>query len=339
MAYRALFGLIALAAMHSWSAAAAAADAPPTPIFVEAKIPQGPGLPSGSTHEIAFAPNGDLWVTQQNQDRLVHRHRNGRFESFDMGQGNGPHGIGFDRAGTIWLTFEFSNKLAHIDTRGHVLATYPIPTDTVALAGPHGLTIARDGLIWWTGKEGGVIGRFDPKAKRFAIFKLDQADSTPIYISEVSDGSLWFTELTASAIGRITQQGKLTEITLPAANSRPIAILQGPDHKIWFSMEHASAFGTISLAGTDLKTYPVSPAGAEPAALAFDAKGHPWIQYMTPDMIARIQPDMTTIPYCIHPSCAAPPTAMMHRIRLGPDHLLWFTELGLDTVGTITKGY
>jgi streptogramin lyase len=104
-------------------------------------------------------------------------------------------------------------------------------------------------------------------------------------------------------------------------------------------MEHASAFGTIGLDGKDLKTYPVTLAGAEPAALAFDAKGHPWIQYMTPDMIARIEPDMRVIPYCIHPSCTAAPTAMMHRLRLGPDHLLWFTELELDTVGKITSGY
>jgi virginiamycin B lyase len=337
MAYRAAFALLALAALHPLSATAA--KAPPTPTFAEAKIPQGPDLPTGSTHEIAFAPNGDLWVTQQNQDRLVHRHPNGTFESFDMGQGNGPHGIGFDRAGTIWLTFEFSNKIVQVDTHGQVLAAYPIPTDTVALAGPHGLTIARDGLIWWTGKEGGVIGRFDPKAKKFGVFKLAQADSSPIYISEVSDGSLWFTELTASAIGRITNKGQLTEIALPAADSRPIAILEGPDHKVWFSMEHASAFGTIGLDRKNLKTYPVTPAGAEPAALAFDAKGHPWIQYMTPDMIARIEPDMSTIPYCIHPSCTPAPTAMMHRLRLGPDHLLWFTELGLDTVGKITSGY
>ena len=114
MAGRWLLALVALGMSQS----ALAADAPPPPTFVEAKIPQPPGLPTGSTHEIAFGPNGDLWVTQQNQDRLVHRHRNGTFESFDMGQGNGPHGIDFDRAGTLWLTFEFSNKIVRVDTRG-----------------------------------------------------------------------------------------------------------------------------------------------------------------------------------------------------------------------------
>ena len=332
-------GWLVLALVAIWELPAVAADGPPAPEFAEYKIPAAPGEPTGSTHEIAFAPNGDIWVTQQNQSRLVHRRADGKIETFDMGDGNGPHGIGFDKAGTIWLTFEFSNKIVHVDARGHVLVAYPIPTDTVAHAGPHGLTIARNGMIWWTGKEGGVIGRFDPKTEKFTLFKLAHADSAPIYISEMSDRSLWFTELQENAIGRITPQGRLTEITLPAENSRPIAILEGPDHRVWFSMEHASAFGTISLAGTGMKTYPVTPAGAEPAALAFDAQGHPWIQYMTPDMIARIEPDMTTIPYCIHPSCSVAPTAMMHRIRLGPDHRLWFTELALDTIGRIESGY
>ena len=56
-------------------------------------------------------------------------------------------------------------------------------------------------------------------------------------------------------------------------------------------------------------------------------------------MIGRINSDMSVTPYCIHPNCKAPPSAIMHRIHLGPDKRLWFTELGLDRIGEIVSGY
>jgi len=312
------------------------------PKFAEFSIANPPGYPHGSTHEFTFGKHGDLWITQQNQARLIHL-RNGKLTAFVLGkpgpQGPGPHGIEVDHDGNLWLTFQFTNRIVKVSPEGKILAEYPIPTKTVANPGPHGLTVASDGDVWWTGKEGGVIGKLDPKTAHFSLYQLRNPASQPIYISEASDHNLWFTELTNNAIGRITPAGKITEITLPGTNSRPIAILEGPDRKMWFTMEHGHGFGTVDRDGHGLKTYRANPPTAEPAGLAFDRYGHPWLQYMTPDMIGRIHPDMSVTPYCIHPSCNAPPSAVMHRIHLGPDNRLWFTELGLDRIGKIVSGY
>lgn len=45
----------------------------------------------------------------------------------------------------------------------------------------------------------------------FTEFKLSMTDSTPLGIAAGPDGALWFTELYANKIGRITTTGVLTE--------------------------------------------------------------------------------------------------------------------------------
>jgi virginiamycin B lyase len=311
------------------------------PRFEDYRIPNPPGVETGSTHELAFSPEGDVWVTQQKQGRLVRIRRSGKITALPLGEpGDGPHGIDIDRGGRLWLSLEFANRIVQADGEGTVLASYPIPVRAGRpAAGPHGLVVARDGSVWWAGKGGGVIGRLNPRSGRHKIYRLPNPASQPIYITQVSDGNLWFTELNNNAIGRITPDGHITEYRLPGTDSRPIVVVEGPDRRVWFTMEAGHGFGTITRDGRQMRTYPANPASAKPAGLAFDRNGRPWLQYMTPDMIARVEPDMSVTPFCIRATCKGPPRAVMHRIDLGPDGLLWFTELGLDRVGKIVSGY
>jgi streptogramin lyase len=67
------------------------------------------------------------------------------------------------------------------------------------------------------------------------------------------------------------------------------------------------------------------------AGLAFDPAGGMWLNYSQPDLVARVNPDLSVDEYPI-------PTqnAVMHRIIEGPDHnSLWFTELAGDEIGTL----
>ena len=124
---------------------------------VEFSIPDGGKSTAGSTHEIAFAPDGSTWVTQQAQARLVHMNSSGDMTFHDLPTGSGPHGIGFDPTGRLWITLEFANEIVRIGLDGEIVERYRIP---LAGAGPHGLAVAPDGRVWWTGKQGGVVGFF-----------------------------------------------------------------------------------------------------------------------------------------------------------------------------------
>jgi virginiamycin B lyase len=293
-------------------------DDPAGPAVREIELPKG-----GSTHELTLGPDGNVWVTQQNQANLVRVTPRGVIRVHSLPKGSGPHGIGFDRRGRLWLTFEFSNEIVELDQRGRILERHPIPGVD---AGPHGLHVARDGGVWWTGKEGDVVGRLDPETGRMRVFELPEADSAPIYIAEGCDG-MYFTELTGARIGRVTDDGAITEWATPTPQSRPIAVAPR-DCRVWFSEEAGHRFGVLDPRSGRIVEYPLRRRGDELASLAFDRRGALWLQHVKPDVFGRAGPDREVDDFPI-------PTekAKMHRIIAGPGGTMWFTELASDKVG------
>jgi virginiamycin B lyase len=281
---------------------------------------------AASTHELALGPDGNVWVTQQQQAKLVRVTPPGALRFYSLPAGSGPHGIAFDRRGDLWITLEFRDAIAEFDLQGDMLREYPIAQPG---AGPHGLTIARDGSVWWTGKEGNVIGRLDPRTGRMRLFALPHPGSTPIYIAAGCDG-MYFTELTGSRIGHITNGGRITEYRTPTPDSRPIAVAPR-DCRIWFSEETGHHFGVLDPHTGRITEYPLPHPGEYLASLAFDRSGTLWLAYSSPDVIGRVGARMIVQEFPI-------PTkqAILHRIILGPAGNMWFTELHADKVGYIT---
>jgi virginiamycin B lyase len=303
-----------------------------------------PGPKLGSTHEITVGPDGDLWITQQLQNRVVRLSLDGQFAFFPTGAGSLPHGIEFDAEGRLWVTFQGYNEIAQMDLKGNIVATHTIPYTN---SNPHGLTIASDGNVWFTGREGNVVGYYDPSTSGFKVFPLPNPNPNPnpelngnfpIYISEAPDGSMYFTDLLTSNVGRITPSGDLTFYSLPSKygppnNARPIAVEVRPDGVAVVTEESGHAYATITPDGT-VTEYPLTPGNAEGAAFTYDTAGTLWIQYNTPDAIGEVQPDGSVTPFPI-------PTldAVQHRITVGPDGSLWFTELNADKIGHMVTGH
>jgi virginiamycin B lyase len=320
-----------------------------------------PGMPSdpGSTHEITFDQNGGtvLWVTGQNYDTLVKVSLNGQLQLYSLPSGSGPHGIAFDAAGQLWVTLEFSGKIAKIDDNGNIVAEYdanlvcttcPQPINTH----PHGLGIGSDGAtVWYTGKATGTVGRVMPDGE-VENYALKNVGSVPIYIKAGPDGNMWVTELVGNAIARVTPEGSVTEFPIPTLNSRPIAIVPEPDGKaMWFSEEASDKVGRITFDGTITEyQVPKRQRNVILAALWFDNKGNLWTQQYVdennprpkgPDYIVRIDKSIVTtdpsrigkIPITFY----AVPTrqTVMHRIIQGPDQAMWFTELFANKVGRL----
>lgn len=321
MTGRSLPAALAVAAVLGLAGFAAEASARP-PKVTEIQLPKG-----GSTHELTVGPGAKVWVTQQKQGQLVRIAPNGRQRVFRLPTGSGPHGIDFDRSGGLWVTLEFANAIAKVDRRsGRILKRYPIPRRN---AGPHGLHVARNGRVWWTGKAGNVVGNVDPRTGRVRVFTLPTADSKPIYIAEGCDG-MYFTELTGSRIGRVTDAGTITEWVTPTRGSRPIAVAPR-NCRIWFSEEAGSHYGVLDPLTGMITEYPLTRPGDELTGLAFDGRGTLWLQHLRPDVIghAGAAGEVGAFPI---------PTkrAKMHRMIRGPGGRMWFTELATDKVGFFT---
>jgi virginiamycin B lyase len=289
-------------------------------------------LPLGSTHELALGPDGNVWVTQQDQSRLLRITPHGGVRYFPLAPGLGPHGIAFDRHDHMWITLQFVNEIAQVNLEGRITHTYPIPRP----AAPHGLAIADDGAVWWTGKYGGNIGRLNPRTGRMKIFPLPDRYSQPIYIKQ-GCGAMYFTELTHSRIGSITNSGTTKEYRTPTdppdGGSRPIAV--AIRHcKVWFTEERGHRFGVLDPNTGKITEYPIPRPTDELASLAFGPTGTLWLELNGPtgvDALGRVGADMKVSLFDV-----PTPNAVLHRIIFGPDGNMWLTELAADKVGYIT---
>lgn len=326
--------------------------------------------PGGSTHEITFdALRGStMWITGQNYDQVVQVNQNGGMTFYPQPTGSKPHGIEFDAAGHLWVTWEGSGMIVWLDQlSGKPLQTLDVNLPCPSCAGgklnthPHGLAVAKDGkTLWFTGKSTGTVGKVVPTTGNVTTYDLPTVGSVPIYVRASSDGTMWVTELVGNAIASIDATGKVTEYPIPTYNSRPIAIV--PDPKVpgvmWFSEEAGNRVGRIDpKASPAIVEYPLplTQSNVILAGLAFDSAGNLWVQQYinqnnpTPanpsptggDYVIRIDKaitgitsgDISRVPITYY---KVPSTqTIMHRIVQGPDGNIWFTELGVNKVGKL----
>jgi virginiamycin B lyase len=319
------------------------------------------GSATGSTHEITFNEKGgkDIWITGQNEDKVVRVTLDGKMMFYDMPLGSGPHGIEFDADGRVWVTLEFAGKIVRLDQNGRIdkaydvrlaCATCPAPLDSH----PHGMGFAPDKrTIWYTGKATGTVGKITPDGK-IQTFQLPTVGSVPIYVKAGPDKNMWVTELVGNVIARVTQAGKVDEFCIPTHNSRPIAIVPGPDGNMWFSEEAGNKVARIDMQG-NITEYPVPMKQPNMilAGLSFDNQKNLWVQQYVDqnnpvpagtDYIIKIDKAILTTAPSNLPSSAFTfypvPTkeTVFHRIIQGPDGNMWFTEMKADKVGKLITG-
>src|SRR5205814_358315 len=73
--------------------------------------------------------------------------------------------------------------------------------------------------------------------------------------------ALWFTEIAAKKIGRITASGAVTEFALGSNPGNPREITAGPDGALWFTLSAVSAVGRINTEG-DVTEFTLPNAGS-----------------------------------------------------------------------------
>ncbi|WP_142213181.1 hypothetical protein [Streptomyces sp. SLBN-118] len=251
----------------------------------------------GSTHELIIGPDGNLWVSQQLEDRVLRVSTTGRVVgTIDFPDNSGPHGIDKDWRGHVWLTEEFANALVELDATGKRIASYPLPLPG---AGPHGLRIGCDGhTVWWTGKDNGTVGSFDPRTHAWTVHSL-APDSQPIYLARGPRCAMFFTELTGNRIGRVDTNGFLREYAIPTPDSRPIAVAAGRSGHVWFTEEAGAAYAELDLVTGRITEHRTDVPDAKLAGLAFDCFGNLWVQYNQPGLIDRVRPDLTVSRYTL----------------------------------------
>src|SRR5215470_6048646 len=93
----------------------------------------------------------------------------------------------------------------------------------------------------------------------------------PFTIVAGPDGALWFTEVNANRIGRITTAGAITEF---AAGGNPGGIAAGADGAIWFTEIAGNSIARTT--GASVSEFAIPAAGSVPHAIAAGPDGALW---------------------------------------------------------------
>jgi streptogramin lyase len=149
-------------------------------------------------------------------------------------------------------------------------------------------------------------------------------------ITDGPDGNVWFTELAAGKVGRISPAGVAVEFAVPGAI--PAGITRGPDGNLWFVDERGN-IDRITPSGT---VTPFSlPAASFPFAITAGPDGNLWFTETVTSTgnanVGRITPAgaVTLFPL--------PDRGFARSITAGPDGNLWFADAS-GKIGRITPG-
>jgi len=310
----------------------------------------------GSTHELAMTRDF-IFVTGQNMHQIAKLNYDGKLLAhWDMPKGSGPHGLVVDQQERLWVSLEFLGKVVRLDDLGCIVEEVDVRIHTNGAApinpAPHGICVGVEkDTIWFTGKRTSTIGKINAD-RTVQHFQLDSLGAVPIYLQGGPDGNVWGTELNAGAILNITPQGTVREFRIPTANSRPIGIIPDPmGGFMWFTQEAGRKIGRIDMNGT-ITEYPVPTLQTNHilASLSFDLEMNLWVQVYIdsndplpagPDYILRFDKSIrgvigTELSGVSYRTFVVPSRdAMLHRIRLGKDGNLWFTEMKTDKIGKV----
>jgi virginiamycin B lyase len=309
---RAACTLILFCAVSSSSSLAAVLA--PQPTFTEYSVP----TPSSRPQRIASGPDGALWFTEGNTNKIGRVTTGGSFNEFTLPQSNSnPQGIVTGPDGALWFTELNTSTIGRITTAG-LITEYKL---SAASAGPQGITAGPDGALWFTEIQSSKIGRIATSGSitEYPIPSTLTVSSLPYGIAAGPDGNLWFAEQQTNKIGRITTSGVITQYTLPTTSNSPTYITAGSDGAMWFA-EISGKIGRVTTSGL-FTEYAIPTIGSNPVGITAGPDGALWFTEVYGNKIGRVTPNGAFTEYTVPTDSSAP-----WDITVGSDKALWFTE-------------
>ncbi len=179
----------------------------------------------GAEGALVVGSDGNLWFARSDSagEQIVRMTPAGALTEFPIEAGVGVSDLTSGPDGNVWFT-EYSAKRIGRITPGGEIAEFPIDeTPGVIAPGP-------DGNLWFTYPYGMRVGRITPTGEIDAFPTAEQ----PRAMTAGPDGRVWY-GAGADAIGRLTPDGRGSEIPLLAHERNLRNLSQGPEGEVWFT--------------------------------------------------------------------------------------------------------
>ena len=249
--------------------------------------------PHSRPHDPAVAPDGSLWWTGQQANKLGRLDPStGATKEYPLTTPNsGPHGLVADSAGNIWFTANYAGYIGKLNPGTGDVTEYKMPDP--AAKDPHTPVFDQHGALWFTVEESNFVGRLDPQSGKIQLQRVPTPHAVPYGIVVSSTGVPWFCEFGTNKLGSIDPATmKITEHTLPqGARPRRLAITK--DDIIYYSDFARSYLGRFDTHTGQQKEWP-SPGGSdsEPYGIAITPDGAVWYAEtgVKPNKLVRFDP-------------------------------------------------
>jgi len=206
-------------------------------------IPTVHGGPNG----ITSGPDGRLWFTEQNVDKIGATTTTGSFTEYQITSGAYPLDITSGPDGNLWFTEFMGNKIGRMTTTG-AFQEFSIPTKG---SFPSGITTGPDGNLWFAEQGVNQVGKITLTGS-ITEFPLPLCGG-PYQLTSAPDGKLYIVcsgpsmlATGPSQIASLTTSGRPTYFEIPTAGASPIGIAMGGDGNLWFTEYNPSKIGVFS---------------------------------------------------------------------------------------------
>ncbi len=145
---------------------------------------------------VAVAPDGTVWATLPNADKLLRIAPDGEMTAFDApSRRSGLGDIAVDSNGAVYFLELSANKIGRF--AGGRFEEFDVPTPAAGLTA---LAVAPDGAAWFTELRGHRLGRLHGGA--ITEFDLPRSDARPFGITIDAGNNVWYTDL-SGWLGRL----------------------------------------------------------------------------------------------------------------------------------------
>jgi len=263
-------------------------------------------------HSLQTGPDGIIWLTLAAGNQLAgFNPATETWDIVDLEEGINPHTLRFDQRGRLWYTVTATNHVAMFDpkTREQKFIRLAFPDFTTRV------------ITWFTPY---FLQYADLLELEERSAQMDGVTMPMPYGIDISplDGSIWFSQLNMSHIGRIDPDTfEVTPVATPFVTPRRLRF----DSKgnLWvpsYAEGTINRFDTRSMEWKESLAIPVEPFGSEvPYAVFVDPKtDHLWITGTQSDSLIRYEPE--TGQWTIYPL---------------PTLVTYTRELDMDSAGNV----
>lgn len=302
--------------------------------------------PSGASSpaDIAIAPDGAVWFTEINANRIgklipgqAQPGTSKGITEYELPNPNSqPHYITVAKDGTVWFTEMMGNRIGRLDPQSGKIQEYAIPTED---SEPHQIKEGEDGGIWFLEFNANRVGRLNPADGSIKEYPVGEGHPHAMVVDGdkvwYTQGGMFWAKKFFNKVGRLnTQTGEVDEWTVPPEKSVPHGMTQAGDGTVWFTQMFASKLAYLNFKNGNppqIVEYHLGERKGPHDLVVDDRRDVVWFTANRPDSIGRL--DLTEaqagtesgVEFFPLPDPKSHPSQLV----LDADGNVWFTEMGM----------